>query len=236
MSTPLFSTKRARIAIQAIGSTEVLELENLNAATVSLNEETLSVQSTSEVVGTIAKIPLSLDGDLSLELDNTSFEMFAEFTRAKVSVQASGTVAVTLPAGAAGTGFKLPKENVLDCTFPGLTEGVDFRYYGVSGIVIRMRDITADVAGGSITFGPTRRAGIGTKAQREYIVHVTDIKDGRYYGLYRASFNMLTNIELVKPNELGRFPVTAQLLADPSKPYDDALGQLGFMAEVVAED
>ncbi|GJI97038.1 hypothetical protein RugamoR57_37560 [Duganella caerulea] len=229
MSTPVISVKRARIHLELYGSGVLRDINVVDEAAYSFSEDTIKKKSTNEVVGTIASQTISTDGTLTLKLGDTSYDNFVLAVRASTATQAPVTDGTfTYPELEAGQSFKLPHSNITAMTVTGKVQGVDYKFYRASGIVVALTDNITAIPACSYSSGTTKRAGITAGGDQYFTVHVTDVLNGEYTCLYRARALLPDNISLISPDQFGVYDVKFELLLDDTKPADAEMGQFGF--------
>lgn len=234
MSTPKYTVQRARVYVSKYGLNDYRDLNVVDAATYSFEEETITKASTNEVSGDVAKKTIRTSGTLTLTMGSTEFENFKLATRAKSSVQSAiADGAFTFPVCDAGFLFKLPATNINTVTLTGKQEGVDYRVLKNAGFVQAITANTAELAG-TFTAGMANRAGIAAGAETEYTVVVDDILNAETTGFYKWSPGLPQNIALISPNEFGVYEVTGPLLLDETQPANGDLGQFGYKVENLA--
>lgn len=235
MSNPKYTVKRSRMHIRKVGTTLFRDVNVIDSASYSFDEQTIEKQSTNEVRGVVASQVVSTTGTLSVTFGDTSFDNFTVVTRSKQStVGAVSNGSFTFPACEKGASFKLPHSNITAVDVPGLVENVDYQVFKSSGIVTALKDVLADVAGGTYSSGVTKRAAITAAADVEYEVIFTDELNGEVTGFYKWKPSLPQNVQLISPNEFGTYEVSGKILLDESKPADGDMGQFGYKDEVQA--
>lgn len=228
-----YEVKRARLHVRKSGTSVFRDVNVVDSASYSFEENKITKQSTNEVVGDVASKTISTTGTLTVTFGSTEFENFVLAVRAKVSAQAATTSgSFAYPVLSAGQAIKLPHVNVSTVAIAGKTEGVDFQVLGTSGMIVALTDNAAEIAGCSYSAGVAKRGAIAAGTDGEYEVIFTDVLNGEVTQFYRWQPNLPQNVALISPNEFGVFEVTGTLLLDTSKPADGDLGQFGVKHEV----
>lgn len=231
--TAKYDVKRSRLHIRKAGTSTFRDVNIVDAASYSFEEQKITKQSTNEVIGDVASKTISTTGTLTVTFGSTEFENFVLAVRAKVSAQgATNAGSFVFPVLAAGQAIKLPHVNVSAVSIPGKTEGVDYQVLGTSGLVIALVDNTTEVADCSYAAGVAKRAAIASGSDGEYECIFTDVLNGETTTFYRWQPNLPQNIALISPNEFGVYEVAGTILLDTSKPSNGDLGQFGVKYEV----
>lgn len=231
--TSRYQTKRARVHLRKEGTATFRDIDIVDAATFSFQDQTITKQSTNEVIGEVARKTVSVAGTLSIDMGSTEWANFLVATHSRESTQAA-VVASTfaLPSLKAGQQFKLPSVNITDIAITGLVEGVDFVVYKTSGLVKALVDIVDAISGCSYSAGLAKRGAFTAGGRVNYEAIVDDILNGEVHQFYKWNPDLPQNIALVKPNEFGMYQVTGALLLDQTKPADGEYGQFGVKYEV----
>lgn len=230
-----YDVKRSRMHVRKVGTSVLRDVNTVDSATYSFEENKITKQSTNEVIGDVASKTISTTGTLTAVFGSTEWENFVLTVRAKVSTQgATANGAFIYPVLAVGQAIKLGHVNVSAVAIPGKTEGVDYQVLGTSGLVVALQDNAAEVEGCTYAAGVAKRGAIAAGSDGEYEVIFTDVLNGEVTQFYRWQPNLPQNIALISPNEWGVYEVSGTLLLDTSKPADGELGQFGVKYEVQA--
>lgn len=227
-ATPKYATKRARIHLEEYGTGVLSDLFNVDSLQVSANETTIKKKSTNENAGTLAEETTDTELMGDMVLGSTDFDNFVRTLRAIESAQAAvanGTF--TLAIGAKGSSMKLPHANISALSLTGLVRGVDYDYYKSSGIVIRLKDMTATAAG-TYSAGTARVAGIGAADAKYYTIHITDERGSEYTQFFKARIKLPTAVQFISADAFATFPCAFTLFQDESRPARGDLGQYGM--------
>lgn len=230
--TAKYEISRARMHVRKVGTSALRDVNVIDSASYSFDEQTIEKQSTNEVKGVVASKTISTTGTLTVVFGSTEYENFVMAVRAKTSTQAAnGTGTFTFPVAQAGECFKLPDGNILTTTVAGKVEGVDYQVFKASGIVSVLTDNAAAIEGCGYTSGVAKRAAIGAGADAEYEVFFTDELNGEMTQFYKWKPNLPQNIQLVNISEFSTYEVSGQILLDESKPASGDMGQFGQKLE-----
>ncbi len=230
-----YDVKRSRLHVRKAGTSLFRDVNVVDAASYSFEENKITKQSTNEVIGDVASKTISTSGTLTVTFGSTEFENFVLAVRARVSTQgAVADGAFTYPVLAAGQSVKLPHVNVSAVAIAGKTEGVDYQVLGTSGLIVALTDNAAEIAGCSYAAGLAKRGAIASGSDGEYECIFTDVLNGEVTQFYRWQPNLPQNVALISPNEFGVYEVSGTILLDTSKPSDGDLGQFGVKYEVQA--
>lgn len=230
-----YQVKRARISLRNLVSSLFRDINVVDAASYSFQEDTITKQSTNEVIGDVAKKVIKSSGTLTLTMGSTEWANFLVAVRAKASTQGAVTAgAFTLPIMAIGEQFKLPSVNVTDVAIGTKVEGVDYTVLRNAGLIVALKDFATATASCTYSAGLAKRGAIAAGAAAEYEVLVDDQLNGEVTQFYKWSPNLPTNIALISANEFGVFEVSGDLLLDTTKPSGGDLGQFAAKYEIAA--